>query len=54
MIEALPIEWLVDQHVPLIFFLLALLSEPATWSKRIVNLLHKRFDGIERGSNSDQ
>jgi len=32
--DLLPLEWLVENNVPLLFFLLALLTSPATWSKR--------------------
>lgn len=42
-VKTWPIEWLVDQHVPLVFFLAALLTQPSTWSRVVVNAIRKRF-----------
>jgi hypothetical protein len=38
MLETLPLEWLFKQDVPLIFFILAMLTRPATWSKKAAKL----------------
>jgi len=41
MLDALPLSWLFEQDVPLIFFILAMLTRPATWSKKAGNLFSK-------------
>jgi hypothetical protein len=43
MLDTLPVEWLLDQHVPLLFFILALLTEPATWSKAVLAAVRRRL-----------
>jgi hypothetical protein len=38
MLESLPLKWLVDQSVPLVFFIIALLTHPREWSRRLSDL----------------
>ena len=38
MIEMIPVEWLFEENVPLIAFLIALLTHPATWAKRVLSV----------------
>jgi hypothetical protein len=45
MLDQLPLRWLFDQHVPLLFFILALLTEPKSWSKAAVAMLNQRLGG---------
>jgi hypothetical protein len=45
MIQALP-AWL-EQSVPLYAFLLALLTHPATWSRRATAIVRRRLDSGE-------
>jgi hypothetical protein len=51
MFELIPYQWAVDQHVPLIYFLLALLTNPATWTRAALNVLKRRFSGIEAATD---
>jgi hypothetical protein len=53
MLDQLPLRWLIDQHVPLIFFILALLTEPKSWSKAAVAMVNQRLGGIEGGNDND-
>lgn len=43
MIDAIPLDWLLENNVPLLFFIIALLTEPSTWSKAVIGALKKRF-----------
>jgi hypothetical protein len=43
MIDAIPYEWLLENDVPLLFFIIALLTRPSTWSKTVVGALKERF-----------
>lgn len=42
MIDSLPLDWLVVQQVPLIWFLIALLTHPATWAERGLGFLKSK------------
>lgn len=44
MSELLQATWLVEQSVPLLWFIIALLTRPATWSKRATKLFREQFD----------
>ncbi|UBF22727.1 hypothetical protein M1M38_gp034 [Halorubrum tailed virus 27] len=35
----IPVEWLFEENVPLIAFLIALLTHPATWAGRVLSVL---------------
>lgn len=35
--------WLVEQEVPLVFFIVALLTKPMTWSRLAMKAMKKRF-----------
>jgi len=37
-----PTAWLIEQQVPLLFFLIALLTEPSTWANRATQAVHNR------------
>jgi hypothetical protein len=54
MLDLIPYEWAVDQHVPLVYFILALLTRPSTWTKTGLKLIRKRFGGIEGGKDNSQ
>lgn len=53
MLDAIPVEWLIDQHVPLVYFILALLTRPSTWTKTGLKLIQKRFGGIDGGNDGN-
>jgi hypothetical protein len=43
MLDALPLAWLFEQKVPLFFFLIAFMTEPSTWSKRVQAYLKSKL-----------
>jgi len=43
MIDAIPLDWLLENDVPLLFFIIALLTKPAQWSKTVVTAIRARF-----------
>jgi len=45
MIDAIPTAWLFDQHVPLIYFVIALLTRPSQWSKQVRELISELWSG---------
>jgi len=49
--------WLLEQHVPLAWFLLALLTNPSTWTDRARTIVEKRFlterDDRKSGHNKE-
>lgn len=47
MIDPLPVDWMFNQHVPLIWFLIALLTHPATWAERGLGFLKSKAGGEE-------
>lgn len=44
MIEQIPTAWLVDQEVPLVFFIVALVTKPHTWTNRVNMVIDKILD----------
>lgn len=47
MIEQIPISWLFKQEVPLVFFIIALLTRPSTWTRQVVSFIRSRLGGEE-------
>ena len=42
-IEQLPLDWLIEQEVPLLFFVIALLTKPTQWSDAVVTTIKNHF-----------
>lgn len=42
MIELVPLDWLFEENVPLFFFLVALLTHPATWAARVLSVVRSQ------------
>jgi len=53
MIEELTANWLVDQHVPLYAFIIALLTSPAYWSRRVTGYLAERFTPVQEQNGEE-
>ena len=43
MVPLTDLTWLTEQSVPLLWFIIALLTRPTTWSQRATKLLQKKF-----------
>ena len=52
MIDSIPVDWLFNQHVPLIYFIIALLTRPAMWAKTVSSFCLEKMSQFNKNEKT--